>query len=1178
MNHIGNKSNLRTKINEGWKFALLDVDTPDGYEAVVDALRPSSGMKTSSGIKSSQEEAAQVSGVPAWSSSMSEVTLPHDWLIYDTTDLYRDGLGVYVKTIDIGGDVSGRYFVIFDGVYMDSVYYVNGKRAGEWKYGYSQFVLDITDYVHTGENELLVTVRHRSPNTRWYSGAGIYRDVWFMHTAEVYIPVNGVYVHTSADHTLEVDIEVCMPAKLYTSLTDISGPDLSAGGRPAADSSDDRITCMIAIELDRANHSDFEYLGMTPGKTEVPGTECMILSYKCKVHDPHLWDIDDPYLYDLKVTFDPGLPSGNVPQTDTVRFGFKEVRMDPDHGFFLNGRNLKLNGVCEHHDLGLFGAEFNQPAMRRKVEILKKMGVNAIRGTHNMMAPGMLDLCDEMGLLFISEAFDMWEHPKTDYDYARFFDEWHERDVRSWVRRDRNHTCVIIWSIGNEISDIHTEEVRGPELTRELMELVKSHDYKNNARVSQGSNYMPWENAQKCTDILKIAGYNYGESCYAEHHKAHPDWVIYGSETSSIVQSRGVYHFPLSANVIGEDDMQCSALGNSPTSWSAKSYETCACIDRDAEFSMGQFLWSGFDYIGEPTPFQTRNSYFGQIDTAGFPKDSYYFWKSMWTDCRKDPFVHVFPYWDFNEGQLVDVRVVSNLDEVELFVNNESLGRQTLDHAPGSGMHVIADYSVKYTPGVIEARAYEKGSTVAAVTCMRTSFKDTDRLVVRKYEFDEGFESDIAFFEISAVDADGNQVMNACDIVHVRAIGGTLIGLDNGDSYDPDGYRTDKKRLFNGYLLAAVRTDGNASDVAIDAHIITDEIPDVRRISLICEGDPVLTPDNMRIKVRAQIHPESASKRQISFKVTDDFGVDSRLADIETNGNEVYITAKGDGRFRLRATAGNEKQPVRVISELGFEVRDVGCAYFDPYTFISGSSYSSFVGDVTNGNEKGAATGRDSKTILTYTDIDFGRAGTSRIIVPIFSLDSDDVPFKLWEGIPGEPDAELLLEADYHQKRIWNTYIEQTFDLNKKITGKQTVSFEFDQKIHLKGFSFIPASIAGTVINAADADAIYGDSFTRCENAVEKIGNNVSLEYKAVNFGDGGISKVRIKGRTPNEKNPVHIRFFRDDQSIKEVCEFERSAEYVEREFPLPKVTGTWDVSIVFMPGSEFDLASFCFE
>ena len=1102
-----------------------------------------------------------------------QITLPHDWLIYDTTDLYRDGYGRYRKVFDADAErikAEGTHvFVVFDGVYMDSAYYLNGERIGEWKYGYSQYVLELpTALLKESGNELLVTVNYRSPNSRWYSGAGIYRDVTYVEAPAVYIPENGVYIHTqkSGDgYDICVDTEICGPydtdSETVSALFDSEHKSVDITHISHKILSRDEYEAHIC-ECSPMKHSEplpGDPLGLDVG------------AYSIDVYHvvtPCEWSTDAPYLYSLETVLDG--------QTIVNRIGFKTAVCDVDKGFFLNGRHMKLNGVCEHHDLGVLGAEFNKSAMRRKIEILKSMGVNAVRGTHNMMATGLLELCDEMGILYISEAFDMWNHPKTDYDYARFFDDWHERDVASWVRRDRNHPCVIMWSIGNEIADIHNFEKEGQAMTRHLMELVAGHDHMANAYITQGSNYMPWENAQKCADILKVAGYNYGEACYAQHHAQHPDWVIYGSETSSITQSRGVYHLPLSANSLGEEDEQCSALGNSTTSWSAKSYEMCAAIDRDSPFSQGQFLWSGFDYIGEPTPYKTRSCYFGQIDTAGFPKDSYYFWKSCWVSADTDPFVHIFPYWDFNEGQIVDVRVVSNLPEVELFVNGRSLGRQSLDHEAGSGYHLIADYRTAYEAGELTAAAYTSaGSYDAAVMTSRHSFGNTDHLVSERYSFTSTNETqDIAFYEISAVDKDGYAVENACDRVHTEVVsGGRLIGMDNGDSSDPDGYRTDSRRLFNGKLMVAVKTErGQEPEIRLD---IEREHSDVRRITLECADDRHLGPDHRSVKVRCRIEPPEAAGHEVTYRIVDDMGINSHLAVLD---QDLTVTALGDGHFRLRATAGGEGQKVRVISDLEFTVEGCGEAFRNPYEFIAGSTYSSSIGEVGSGNEKGFATARGDRTVVTFDGLDFGTYGADWITIPIFALDSDDVPLKVWKGVPGSGDELLLLDTVYSKPRQWAVFIEDSWPLLHRVSGIASISFEFERKVHVRGFVFNKADKAHSRLLATEADAIYGDEFTSTGTAVERIGNNVSMEFRDMDFGSKGADSITVWGRTPNETNPIHVRLFRGDETLKEVCEFTRSDVYAAQTFKLPHIEGRWDVSFVFLPGSMFDFEAFRFE
>lgn len=614
------------------------------------------------------------------------VTLPHDWLIYDTRNLYENGEGWYRTRLRFDEvPVNELVFLRFEGVYMNSTLYVNGQVAGEWKYGYSTFEFDITPHLTAGENEIYMRVIHESPNSRWYSGAGIYRPVWLKTVPKTHIAADGLYIAARATEgqawTVDVD------AELHTAEAAGSGTKL------------------------KLRHSILDAAGtLVAGQvTEVTvqGELTVHTHSRLTVDQPLLWDISSPYLYSLQTEL---LADDEVIEVEQERFGFRTLELDSDKGFFLNGRHVKINGVCQHHDLGALGAAVNKAALRRQFVLLQEMGVNAIRTAHNMPAVELMELADEMGLLIVSEAFDMWERSKTPYDYARFYPEWWKRDIASWVRRDRNHPSLLMWSIGNEIYDTHADS-RGQELTRDLQEEVLVHDPRGNAFVTIGSNYMPWENAQKCADIVKVAGYNYAEKYYEQHHKEYPDWIIYGSETCSTVQSRGVYHFPLAQSVLADDDQQCSSLGNSSTSWGAKSTEACITADRDASFSLGQFLWTGFDYIGEPTPYHTKNSYFGQLDTAGFPKDSYYIYQAEWTDYRAHPMIHIFPYWDFSQDQLIDVRVCSNAPRIELFLNEVSQGSVDIDHAHGHKL--LGEWQLPYADGVLRAVAYdEKGRSL----------------------------------------------------------------------------------------------------------------------------------------------------------------------------------------------------------------------------------------------------------------------------------------------------------------------------------------------------------------------------------------------------------------------------------------------------------------------------------
>lgn len=1183
-----------------------------------------------------------------------KVDLPHDWLIADAKNLYRDGCGFYRKIFSMQPKENKRYSLIFEGVYMDTTIWVNEQQAGEWKYGYSTFEIDLTPFVKAGENEILVSVNFRSPNSRWYSGAGIYRDVWFRETTKTYIRENGVYIHTEAcgeKEGKEPDFLLYADTEIVGDAWDEVRHTLYAK-REAPPEIELPFELLLGDEMELVEEASPEETYAGSERADFCVSETIIFHNTNKntniyrVKSPRCWDVEHPHLYILKT----GLwKDGEIIQEEYSQIGFRSIAFDPEQGFLLNGRKVKLNGVCEHHDLGALGAAFHRAAMARKFRILKEMGVNALRGTHNMTAPAVVELADEMGILMISEAFDMWERSKTTYDYARFFKEWSERDVESWVMRDRNHPSIIMFSIGNEIYDTHVD-AHGREITVRLRDLVKQYDYRGNAGITIGSNYMPWENAQLCADEVKLAGYNYGEKYYEEHHKAHPDWVIYGSETSSMVQSRGIYHFPLRASILTEDDEQCSSLGNSPTSWGAKSMERCVCEDRDMDFSMGQFLWTGFDYIGEPTPYHTKNSYFGQVDTAGFPKDAYYVWQSAWTDYRKAPMIHIFSYWDFNEGQSIDIRVCSNAPFVELFCNGKSCGRQQLTHEKGSGHHIIADYSLPYEKGVLYAVAYdEEGNVTARET--KASFGNSAEIVLRaSVRAAVANGRDLFFVEIGTHDENENVVENAVDRVTVQVEGaGHLVGLDNGDSTDEDSYKGNSRRLFSGKLLAIIETGTIPGAVRIrvsgkglksaelvceaveidqmlpflkgekaqriyhnfwqdlceetyapgPTELIEDheerqrerqedeqkqsqkerldekqeEIP-VRKITLCSPMGQKLSKEQPYLTVEAEVEPKEATDRQLMFRVVDEHGVDSNLVRLLVQGHTAQLHAMGDGSFYLRCMSRSGTDRIRVISQLEFTVEGMGQAYRNPYELISGSLYTSYQGEVSNGNERGVATARDGETVVTFGNIDFGPVGSDKITMPIFALTSEEYPIRIYEGVPGEEGCQLLADVVYQKPSIWNTYQEETYSLAKRVTGINTISVAVHQKIHLKGFVFKKLQKAWLSLNAAEADSVYGDTFTKEECAITGIGNNVTITYTEMDFGEEGTAGIRICGRAPESSNSLHIRFLQGEEESKQLVEFPMCGEYIEKEFSLIPVKGKWDVSFVFLPGSCFDLQS----
>ena len=1165
------------------------------------------------------------------------VELPHDWLIWNTPDLYEDGEGLYRKLHRHEPDASSlasaeRTVLRFDGIYMDSRVFVNGTLAKEWKYGYSTFEADITPFLAPGENEILVRVRHQSPNTRWYAGAGIYRNVWLKRTPAAHLVSDGIYAVSApaakaeeptalahaasagaAAWTVSIGTEVALPPSLSPAAFSIRHTLIAPDGTIAACATGPALHAPDAAERARLQAES------ATAQLEAPAA---IDHQTVSVSDPQRWDIDAPVLYTLRTEL---LAFGAPIDAEEQPIGFRTTEFLPEEGFLLNGRKVRLNGVCQHHDLGCLGAAVHLPALRRQLDILRTMGVNAIRTSHNMPAPELMALCDEMGLLVVSEAFDMWERPKTEYDYARFFPQWMPADVASWVRRDRNRPSLILWSIGNEIHDTHAD-ARGQEVTRMLLAEVERHDPMRNARVTIGSNYMPWENAQKCADIVKMAGYNYADRLYEAHHAAHPDWVIYGSETASTVQSRGVYHFPLAQSVLSDEDEQCSALGNSTTSWGARTSEACILADRDTPFSMGQFIWTGFDYIGEPTPYRTKNSYFGQIDTAGFPKDQYWIYRAAWTDPRKAPFVHVFPHWDFSPGEVIDVRAVSNCPRVALFCNDEPIGSVDIDRLHGT--HFGGAWQVPYREGVLRAVAYDEAGTEVA-TCIRSSFGDAARLVLsadREHLMADG--QDLLFVTIAAEDARGRPVENANNRVVVQVSGaGRLVGLDNGDSTDFEPYKGTSRRLFSGRLLAVVAATHEAGDITVkvsspglpDAVLARrafpgnpiagasdtlahndeaavrdgrfsltgavppaypeDEVP-VRMIEIRSPSGFALTPEQPAVSLEALLHPANATWREASWRVTNDAGVDSWNAVIEPEGRHAVLHAKGDGTVRVRCTTTNGSAKTKLISELAFTISGFGEALVDPYAFIAGALYDRSNSEMGNGNNHGVATLRETESHVGFSRLDFGDYGSDEVTLPIFAMDPAPFPIEIWEGMPGEPGSEKLLTETYTRGAIWDIYQEQAFRLPRRLRGVTTVCFVVRRKIHLAGFRFTRPDKARATIPATEAAHISGDTFTRTEDAVLEIGNNVALDFGAFDFGEAGASHLVICGRSDLDINSIHVQFTDADgtDSTRQLCEFERATAYTERRFDFAPVHGRQQVTFIFLHGCRFDFRWFRFE
>ncbi len=622
------------------------------------------------------------------------LNLPHDWAIEGdfspsnpsgaSGGALPGGIGWYRKHFSLSPDEKyDRFTITFDGVYMNSTVYINGHKLGTRPYGYSTFEYDLTPYIYKkGDNVIAVKVDNSDqPNSRWYSGCGIYRHVWLTKTLkEAYIPQWGQYVATTPKGDVRVKVDFHDSGSRMK--LSIRNTIYDAAGKVVARSQGDQ-------------------------------------NQKLKVRKPHLWSIGKGYLYTVKSEL---VVNGKVVDTATTQTAFRDVRFDARKGFFLNGENMKINGVCEHHDFGCLGAALNEDALHRKLTILRDMGVNAIRSSHNPPAPELLNMCDSMGIMVMDESFDMWRRKKSNGDYARFFDEWHQRDLSDLVKRDRNHPCIIMWSIGNEVLEqwsdaaadtlsleqanlilnaghdastlAHSDELSvNSLLTRHLADIVKKYDPWGARPVTAGCNEPDPKNHLFKSGAIDVIGFNYHHQWVKDVPRNFLDKPFIFSESVSALQTRGYYRMPSDSIYTApvewwlpytDPSFKCSAYDNMHASWSSTHEETWDVVKHN-DFVGGQFIWTGFDYIGEPTPYAypARSSYFGIIDLAGLPKDSYYMYQSEWT---KKPVLHLFPHWNWLPGQQIDMWCYYNqADEVELFINGKSQGiRKKKVHGEGN--------------------------------------------------------------------------------------------------------------------------------------------------------------------------------------------------------------------------------------------------------------------------------------------------------------------------------------------------------------------------------------------------------------------------------------------------------------------------------------------------------------
>lgn len=735
---------------------------------------------------------------PAWAApgfmdgDWRSLHLPHDWSIEGEFSPMNPatvnggalpgGIGWYRKHFTT--PAGERVAVEFDGVYLNSTVWINGHELGFRPYGYSSFAYELTPWLNPPgqDNVIAVRVDHSlQPSGRWYTGSGIYRNVRLVSTSAARVAYNGVSVTIP---------QISDEAAIVLVRTDIDAP---AGTKVSV------------------RHKILDARGRTVAK----GADGEPLT----IRRPHRWHITDPYLYRVVTEVRSGWKPADRVET---RIGIRTAEWDTDRGFLLNGRVVKINGACLHHDLGCIGTAVHRRALERQLEILSAAGFNAIRTSHNIPAPELLDLCDEMGFLVLDEAFDKWRG-RGGAGYGPYFDEWNTRDLTDWVKRDRNHPSVVIWSIGNEIGEqsARTPEQRAAneDLARHLADVVRSVD--PTRPVTCGCNGADADNCVYTSGALDVIGLNYRAWAYDSLRVWFPGKPVLATETVSAQNSRGIYYQPSTGlRVAGwspwagvpkptEDELagqvpnQATAYDNCRAIWDvATTHEASWMAVRDKDYVAGGFIWTGFDYLGEPTAWgwPSRSSYFGAVDLAGFPKDVYYMYQSEWTD---GPMLHLLPHWNWTPGEKIDVWAYYNgADEVELFLNGRSLGRSAKMR---DRLHAFWP-GVAFEAGKLEAVSYQDGREVARAVRETTGAAASLRLSVDRQVIDaDGY--DLSFVTVEAVDAAGRAVPTASELLRFRVEGtGELFGVDNGNAADTLCLKGSQKALFSGKALAVVRS------------------------------------------------------------------------------------------------------------------------------------------------------------------------------------------------------------------------------------------------------------------------------------------------------------------------------------------------------------------------------------
>ena len=694
-----------------------------------------------------------------------------------------------------------RAELVFDGAMSEPTVCINGQKAGYWAYGYNAFRVDITPFMKPGENQLDVDLLNIEESSRWYPGAGLYRPVKLVMTGKICLDEWGTFIRTLSADQNSAHVAVSSQIKPAT-IT----PDLR-----------------IMVDIMDAQG---KIVGQAESQLSVSGAAELDFN----ITQPKLWSPESPYLYQVRTRL---YDDGKLLDEITNKMGIRTISVTKEGGFQLNGITRKIKGVCLHHDLGPLGAAVNKAALIRQIKLMKEMGCDAIRTSHNMPSQMQMDICDSLGMMVMAESFDMWLYPKCKNGYARFFNDWSDRDIENLILANRNHPSIIMWSIGNEIPEQGSEE--GREIARHLQGLC--HLFDPTRPVTQGMDRAEEALKSGFAQVMDVPGFNYRVHKYEQNLKQLPQGFLLGSETASTVSSRGVYKFPVKVTdnsqyaswaptydpkAIKKADGQCSSYDVEYCSWSNLPDDDWVWQD-DKDWVIGEFVWTGFDYLGEPTPYDeywpSRSSYFGICDLAGLPKDRYYLYRSRWN--KNQHTIHLLPHWSWGQarkGKVTPVYCYTDYPSGELFINGKSQGKVTKNPKERLDRYRLRWNDVKYEPGELKVVAYDANGNAAGEEIVKTAGKPAD-LKLEAWTANENLQAngdDLAFVTVSLTDAEGTLIPQADDQLTFEVTGaGTFEAVCNGDATSLESFKQPTMKLFSGQLVVVVRSAQKAGTLTL---------------------------------------------------------------------------------------------------------------------------------------------------------------------------------------------------------------------------------------------------------------------------------------------------------------------------------------------------------------------------